>query len=138
MCQLLWDAQYGSMVKMSMALPDLFKIIKTLDGADAKWGHNFESHFLFKGVVKHFFFQRLDCLCGVPCNMCWCLLFKKCHYFSYILPLFYTALSLLVKLVWWFPDSMKPVPQKYAMGSDWFAGQVCCDLLKFLYMALDS
>ncbi len=24
---------------------------------------------------------------------------------------------------------MKPLPQKYAMGSDWLAGQVCCDLL---------
>ncbi len=22
----------------------------------------------------------------------------------------------------------KPLPQKYAMGSDWFAGPVCCDL----------
>ncbi len=24
---------------------------------------------------------------------------------------------------------MKPLPQKYTMGSDWLAGPVCCDLL---------
>ncbi len=24
---------------------------------------------------------------------------------------------------------MKPLPQKYAMGSDWLAGPVCCDSL---------
>ncbi len=28
---------------------------------------------------------------------------------------------------------MKPLPQKYVMGSDWLAGPVCCDLLNRLY-----
>ncbi len=27
---------------------------------------------------------------------------------------------------------MKPLPQKYAMGSDWLAGSVCCDSLNRL------
>ncbi len=27
---------------------------------------------------------------------------------------------------------MKPLPQKYAMGSDWLAGPVCCDWLNHL------
>ncbi len=30
---------------------------------------------------------------------------------------------------------MKPLPQKYAMVSDWFAGPVCCDWLNRLYCA---
>ncbi len=28
---------------------------------------------------------------------------------------------------------MKPLPQKYVMGSDWLAGPVCCDWLNCLY-----
>ncbi len=30
---------------------------------------------------------------------------------------------------------MKPLPQKYVMGSDWLAGPVCCDWLNRLYCA---
>ncbi len=33
---------------------------------------------------------------------------------------------------WLFPAFMKPLPQKYAMGSDWLAGPVCCDWLNCL------
>ncbi len=34
-----------------------------------------------------------------------------------------------------FPGFMKPLPQKWAMGSDWSAGPVCCDWLNRLYSA---
>ncbi len=49
--------------------------------------------------------------------------------FSRNLPSFYTTLSLLLWMLWWFPGFMKPLPQKYTMGSDWLAGPVCCDSL---------
>ncbi len=32
----------------------------------------------------------------------------------------------------WFPGSVKALPQKYTMGSDWLAGPVCCDWLNHL------
>ncbi len=38
--------------------------------------------------------------------------------------MFYTAYSVLLYTV---PGSMKPLIQKYAMGSDWLGGPVCCD-----------
>ncbi len=32
-----------------------------------------------------------------------------------------------------FPGSVKALPQKYAMSSDWLTGPVCCDWLNRLY-----
>ncbi len=85
--------------------------------------------FDIKGVVDCFFlglivFNSLTCVNAS--------LKKKKHTFSHNLPLFYTALSLLLWTLWWFPGFMKPLPQKYTMGSDWLAGPVCCDLLNCL------
>ncbi len=60
------------------------------------------------------------------------LLFLKIHYFSHNLPLFYTALPLISWTLRRFPGFVKPLPQKYAMGSDWLAGPVCCDSLNCL------
>ncbi len=54
-------------------------------------------------------------------------------YFSHNLPLFLTALSLLWQTPRLFAVFMKPLPQKYAMGSDWLAGSVCCDSLNRIY-----
>ncbi len=45
-----------------------------------------------------------------------CFCFFKNALFSHILPLFYTGVSVLIKTFCWVPSSMKPLPQKYAIG----------------------